>query len=272
MAARIISKCDLAKLSADIEDYPYGLVFVVNKPYRWTSTDAVRRVKRDLQNHFHRRNIKVGHAGTLDPLATGILLICAGRATKMAETLQAEKKEYIAKIKIGATTPCFDKEHPIDKFYPYKHITVPAVKQALASLTGEQDQIPPLFSAKYIDGKRAYEIARSGEEVEMKPSRVTVYSAELIDCKGILETTDKHSAEIVAAADNEKLATEESQLPELTVRISCSKGTYIRSFARDAGALLGSGGYLSGLTRTSSGGFLIENALSPEEISSLLEA
>ena len=239
----IVDKESLRVLGENIDEYPDGIVIPIDKPYRWTSADVVRKVKFIAQKHFHKKNIKVGHAGTLDPLATGILLVCLGKATKRAEALQAEQKEYIAQIELGATTPCFDLEKEIDQRYPYEHITRKMVDDILPRFIGEQDQIPPVFSAKLIDGTRAYEMARAGEEVEMKPSRITIYGLEVL----------------------------EFELPRLVLRVKCSKGTYIRSLARDVGAALGSGGHLTGLVRTASGGFSIDKALKMEDIPEIMK-
>lgn len=225
-------------VSENLDDYPGGLLLPLDKPYGWTSADAVRKIKFHLQKHFHKKNIKVGHAGTLDPLATGILLICVGKATKVAEKLQSERKEYIAKVRFGATTPSFDLEKEIDAVYPYKHITIDMLKEKLNSLTGVQMQVPPLFSAKFVDGVRAYEKARAGENIELKASEITIYDIE-------------------ATA---------FELPDVTLRIECSKGTYIRAVARDLGRLLGSGAHLTALVRSESGKFRLENALSMERI------
>lgn len=233
-----IDKDSIQMLQGNIDDYPCGIVIPIDKPYRWTSADVVRKVKFIAQKHFHKKNLKVGHAGTLDPLATGILLVCIGKATKQAEALQAERKEYIAEIELGATTPCFDLEKEIDKRYPYEHITREMVEQMLPKFIGEQDQVPPIFSAKLIDGTRAYEMARAGEEVVMKPARITIYNLEIL----------------------------EFSLPRLVLRVECSKGTYIRSLARDVGVALESGGHLTGLTRTLSGGFRIGKALKMEDL------
>ena len=194
------------------------------------------------QKHFRKKNIKVGHAGTLDPLATGVLLVCIGKATKQAEALQAQQKEYIAEITLGATTPSFDLEKEMDALYPYEHITKEAVEAVLEGMTGEQDQIPPVFSAKLINGTRAYEMARAGEEVVMKPARINIYSLEIVDFS----------------------------LPKLVVRVRCSKGTYIRSLARDIGAALDSGGHLTGLIRSESGNFKVTEALSMDDITEVL--
>ena len=238
-----IDKDNLQPLGGNIDDYPEGIVLPFDKPYRWTSADVVRKVKFIAQKHFHKKNLKVGHAGTLDPLATGVLHVCLGKATKQAEALQAEKKEYIAQIELGATTPCFDMEKEIDCTYPYEHITREMVEAAIPGFLGEQDQVPPVFSAKLIDGTRAYEMARAGEEVVMKPARITIYEMEIV----------------------------EFELPRLVLRIKCSKGTYIRSIARDMGKALGSGGYLSGLVRTQSGGFHVGKALSMEDMGEIMK-
>ncbi len=152
-------------------------MLVVDKPLGWTSTDVVRKVKFMLR-HNGLRNLKVGHAGTLDPLATGVLVVCLGKATKSVEALQAEEKEYVAEMKLGATTPSFDMEHPEDAAYPWEHITREEVEQALAALTGERLQMPPLYSAKKIDGQRAYEYAREGEEVKLRAAPINIYAME----------------------------------------------------------------------------------------------
>ena len=238
-----IDKDNLQPLGGYIDEYPEGIVLPFDKPYRWTSADVVRKVKFIAQKHFHKKNLKVGHAGTLDPLATGVLLVCLGKATKQAEALQAEKKEYIAQIELGATTSCFDMEKEIDCTYPYEHITREMVEAAIPGFLGEQDQVPPVFSAKLIDGTRAYEMARAGEEVVMKPARITIYEMEIV----------------------------EFELPRLVLRIKCSKGTYIRSIARDMGKALASGGYLSGLVRTQSGGFHVGKALSMEDMGEIMK-
>jgi tRNA pseudouridine55 synthase len=215
-----------------------GTIIPVDKPYGWTSADVVRKVKFMLQKKTGRKNIKVGHAGTLDPLATGLLLLCVGKATKQAESLQAEEKEYVAHIRLGATTPSFDLEKEIDHTYPFAHITREAVEQALQQLTGTYEQVPPAFSAKLIDGKRAYTLAREGKEAKMKPAVITIYKSDI----------------------------QHFELPDLIVKITCSKGTYIRSFARDLGVALQSGGHLTGLQRTRSGKYHISNAYSISEI------
>lgn len=226
-------------------NFEEGYIAVLDKPLEWTSTDVVRKIKFTLRKIGYRR-IKVGHAGTLDPLATGILLVCIGRATKLVDALQAEEKEYVADVMLGATTPSYDLEHPIDRTYPYDHITREAVLEALRTLEGERLQEPPLFSAKKIDGTRAYELARAGETtetVELRKALVNLYEIELI----------------------------EYDLPRIRIRVRCSKGTYIRALAREIGEALGSGAHLTSLRRTRSGGFTTEQAWQLEEFLKKLE-
>ena len=230
----VIDKRTPAGTSLAPDLYPDGYVAVIDKPYGWTSADAVRKIKFGLQKRYGLRNVKVGHAGTLDPLATGVLLVCVGKATKVAEALQAERKEYVADVTFGATTPSFDKEKEVDAVYPYEHITPLMIDDVLGSMQGEQMQMPPVYSAKYVDGVRAYERVRQGEEVELKASPIVIYGTRVLSYEP----------------------------PVLKVEIQCSKGTYIRAFARDLGAALDSGAHLSALVRTASGGFGLENALS----------
>lgn len=213
-----------------------GVVAVIDKPLEWTSADVVRKIKFRL-NRAGFRKIKVGHAGTLDPLATGILLVCIGRATKRVDALQSERKVYVADLMLGATTPSFDMEHPVDCTYPTEHITRESVDAALASLTGERLQLPPLYSAKKVEGVRAYEFARAGEEVELRRVPITIYSMEV----------------------------EHFELPHLRIRVECSKGTYIRSLAGEIGEALQSGAYLTGLRRTASGNYTIDDAVTLED-------
>ena len=217
-------------------DFEDGYIAVVDKPLRWTSADVVRKIKFTLRKLGYRR-IKVGHAGTLDPLATGILLVCIGRATKLADALQAEEKEYVADVMLGATTPSYDLEHPVDRTFPTENITREKVLAALSSLTGERLQEPPVYSAKKIDGTRAYELARAGETTRLRKSLITIYEMNI----------------------------EEFDLPRMRIRVRCSKGTYIRSLAREIGEALQSGAHLTSLRRTRSGGFTLENAWDLEE-------
>ena len=213
-----------------------GYIAVVDKPLRWTSTDVVRKIKFTLRRLGYRK-IKVGHAGTLDPLATGILLVCIGRATKMVDALQAEEKEYVADVMLGATTPSYDLEHPVDRTFPTEHITREKVLAALSSLTGERLQEPPVYSAKKIDGTRAYELARAGEEVAVRQALINIYEMEIV----------------------------EYDLPRVRIRVRCSKGTYIRSLAHEIGQALRSGAHLTSLRRTRSGGFTLEKSYELDE-------
>ncbi len=224
-------------------DLTEGYVLNVDKPLGWTSTDVVRKVKFGLQKAGYRK-LKVGHAGTLDPLATGVLLICLGKATKRVEELQAGRKEYVTDIMLGATTPSFDLEHEIDQTYPYEHITRGMLDAALAALTGERLQTPPVYSAKKIDGMRAYEYAREGEQVEMKRALINIYAMEVL----------------------------EFEPPRVRLRVECSKGTYIRSIAMELGEKLDSGAHLVSLRRTRSGEYRAENGFSMEEIENFLSA
>lgn len=217
-------------------NFPEGYVAVIDKPLEWTSTDVVRKIKFRL-NRMGYRKIKVGHAGTLDPLATGILLVCIGRATKRVDELQAECKEYVAELMLGATTPSYDMEHPVDRTYPTDHITREKVEAALQSLTGERLQAPPIYSAKKVEGVRAYEFARAGEGVELRKALINIYSITL----------------------------EEYSMPRIRIRVECSKGTYIRSLAQEIGEALDSGAYLTSLRRTRSGDFTVENATSLDD-------
>jgi tRNA pseudouridine55 synthase len=214
-----------------------GGIILIDKPYGWTSFDAVNKVRSILRKHYGIHKIKVGHAGTLDPLATGLVIICTGRMTKDIHNFQSLEKEYIAKFELGKTTPSYDLETKVDNHYETSHISTDLIEKAINKYTGEIDQVPPLFSAKFIDGKRAYKSARRGENIELPASRVSI----------------------------REIIIERFELPELVLRISCSKGTYIRSLARDIGRELGSGAYLSALSRTRIGGYDLSKAITPEE-------
>lgn len=252
------------RLSHRIEDYPDGILIPMDKPLRWTSADLVRKVKFQLQKHFHTHKLKVGHAGTLDPMATGLLIVCVGRATKISETLQSHEKEYLARIAFGATTASFDLEQPVDQFFPYEHITREGLQEALKGFIGEQEQVPPMFSAKMVGGFRAYEFARSGEEVELRRARIVIRSIELLEFRATGESAAPADgpvrvAEAVRHVKHFHTATRsEIPGPEALLRIRCSKGTYIRSLARDLGLALESGAYLTGLRRVASGDFRLE--------------
>ena len=287
-------------ISRNIEDYPEGIIIPINKPYRWTSADVIRKVKFAAIRHFGKKNLKVGHAGTLDPLATGVLLVCIGKATKLAEKLQSHDKEYVAGITFGATTPSYDLEKDIDRFFPHEHITAESVAAALPAFIGEQDQIAPLFSAKSVDGVRAYELARKfhkeGRTLDeaaaelIRVSRITISKLELmefIEASGCCGEGNRatplaagggaraygvggvvsHStaSSRINVTDNSALG-----LPRASVRMACSKGTYVRAFARDLGEALGSGAHLDSLQRSRSGIFRVEKALTVEQAIRLL--
>ena len=277
-------------LDTSIETYPDGIVIPVDKPYRWTSADVIRKIKFTACRHFGKKNLKVGHAGTLDPLATGILIVCIGKATKLAETYQRHDKEYIAGISFGATTPSYDLEKDIDRTYPYGHITEDAVKEAAKTFLGEQEQIAPLFSAKSVDGVRAYELARqiyrksknSGEHLDFQADNllsrqmINISEIEVLDFspdgrakQKMQQSASEENARNarINVADNSAL-----YLPYAEIRIACTKGTYIRAFARDLGEALNSGAHLSSLRRTKSGSFDIASSLSVEQTLSILRS
>ena len=214
-----------------------------DKPYRWTSFDVVGKVRWLICRRLKVKKLKVGHAGTLDPLATGVLIVCTGRATKRIEELQSGTKEYYATIRLGATTPSYDLEKSIDATYPTEHITREMVEQVLERFKGKIEQGPPTFSACKVDGKRAYEMARKGNEVELKPKTLVIDEIELTDCN----------------------------LPDITIRVVCSKGTYIRALARDIGEGLQSGGHLTALRRTRVGDYRVEDCLNPEKFTEWLD-
>ena len=246
----------------------------VDKPYRWTSADVIRKIKYAAIRHFGKKNLKVGHAGTLDPLATGILLVCIGPATRRAEELQRSPKEYVAGVTFGATTPSYDLEKEIDRFCPLEGVSEEALRSVLPDFLGEQDQVAPLFSAKSVDGVRAYETARrllrearrAGRAFDpgdvLQSSRIDIYELELLSWHEeiVQDFVDDGLGRIrVAPVDG-------LQLPTAMIRVACSKGTYIRALARDLGEALGSGAFLSSLRRTKNGGFDIETAVSLEEV------
>ena len=269
-------------LSGNIDDYPEGIVLPVDKPFRWTSADVIRKMKWCACRHFHKKNLKVGHAGTLDPLATGVLLVCIGKATKLAEELQKHEKEYIAGISFGATTPSYDLEKDIDMRYPVDGVCEESLLRAISGFIGEQEQVAPLFSAKSVDGVRAYELARkewkrmqssSGQEFDhsavetLSRQRINIPEMELLRfCPDGLPE-DSMEMEKCDGAENARNCrinlTDNSalHLPHADIRVTCSKGTYIRALARDLGEALGSGAHLDGLRRTRTGGFNVTDAL-----------
>ena len=224
-------------------DFVAGEVIPIFKPYTWTSFQIVNKVRYHLSRKYGIKRFKVGHAGTLDPLATGVLLLCTGKATKRIEELQKNTKEYEAEITLGATTPSYDMEHPVNETFPYEHITREMVEDSLKQFIGDIAQRPPLFSACKVDGKRAYDLARKGSDMQLEPKQIRIDNIELLGY----------------------------ELPKIRIRVTCGKGTYIRSLARDIGEALQSGGYLSELTRTRIGEYRIENCITPEAFPEWLE-
>ena len=214
-------------------DFKSGTILSFDKPLEWTSFGLVNKVRYLLCRHIGEKKLKVGHAGTLDPLATGVLIICTGKATKQIDTLQAKTKEYVATLQLGATTPSFDLETEVDATYPTAHITEEKVKEALTRFIGRIEQVPPSYSACKVDGKRAYDLARQGKEVELKAKVLVIDEIELMDFN--------------------------SSAMQATIRVVCSKGTYIRALARDIGLALESGAHLTALRRTRIGDYKVED-------------
>jgi tRNA pseudouridine55 synthase len=322
----------LEPFSHNIEDYPEGIVLPVDKPYRWTSADVIRKLKFAAIRHFSKKKLKVGHAGTLDPLATGILLVCIGPATKRAEELQRSPKQYLAGVTFGATTPSYDLEKEIDRFCPLDGVSEESVRAVLPSFIGEQEQVAPLFSAKSVDGVRAYETARrllkearrNGTPFDpgdiLQSSLINIYDLRLEsfafpgpnaagqvaangpetasapgDCAtpgtirgrgplagGVGSPIGASDVPGDRCRDGQKTATGRDSrinvadissydLPTAMIRVDCSKGTYIRSLARDLGEALGSGAFLSSLRRTANGGFTIEDSVTLDQALDLLK-
>ena len=224
-------------------NFKNGEIIYINKPYKWTSFGVVNKVRYLVCRKQGVKKMKVGHAGTLDPLATGVMILCTGKATRRIEEFQYQTKEYVATIKLGATTPSFDLEKEIDATYPTEHITRELVEETLKSFIGTIEQIPPAFSACKIDGKRAYDLARKGEEVELKAKTLVIDEIELLEC----------------------------ELPVIKIRVVCSKGTYIRALARDIGTALNSGAHLIGLERTRGGDIKLTDCLTLDEVEAWIE-
>ncbi len=251
-----------------------GHIFCFNKPYTMTSFRLVSKVRGILCHKLGIKSLKVGHAGTLDPLATGVLIVCTGKATKQIDQIQGCTKEYVATLKLGATTPSFDMETEEDSTYPIDHITRENVESVLSRFKGKIQQVPPVFSAVKVDGKPAYKMARKGKEVEMKVKELVIDEIELLDYslppKGPIR---KPQAIVIKHADpSEALKMSDmSDQPTITLRIVCSKGTYIRALARDIGEALGSGAYLTSLTRTRVGDYRIEESLDINDFENLVE-
>lgn len=210
-----------------------GEIVYINKPLNWTSFKVVHKLRNKICRRLNIKKLKVGHAGTLDPLATGVMILCTGKKTKLIESFQYEAKEYVATIMLGATTPSFDLETEIDCVYPIDHISEQIVRECLSGFVGEIEQIPPAYSACKVDGKRAYEFARKGEEVELKPKLLVIDEIELLDYS----------------------------FPEIKVRVVCSKGTYIRALARDIGEALQTGAHLTALQRTRIGDVSLDQCI-----------
>ena len=225
-------------------DFVTGEILYFNKPLHWTSFDVVNRVRRVLCHTIGQKKLKVGHAGTLDPLATGVIVLCTGKETKRIEELQYGVKEYIATIQLGATTPSFDLEHPIDQTYPTEHITRELVDETIKRFVGEIWQVPPVYSAVKIDGKRAFDYARKGQEVEIKPKLLVIDEIEVLKFEDM----------------------------QLTIRVVCSKGTYIRALARDIGEALNSGAHLTALQRTQVGDIRLEDCMEVEDFIKCIES
>ena len=224
-------------------DFIEGEILYFNKPLRWTSFDLVNKFRYKLSRKLKVKKIKVGHAGTLDPLATGVMIICTGRATKRIEEFQYQTKEYVATLKLGETTPSFDLEKEVDAVFPTEHISRTMIEEVLTSFLGKIQQVPPVFSACKVDGKRAYDLARKGEEVELKAKTLVIDEIELLDC----------------------------ELPVIKIRVVCSKGTYIRALARDIGVALNSGAHLIALERTRIGDVTLDKCMNPEDIDAFLD-
>ncbi len=224
-------------------NFKEGEILYINKPYKWTSFGAVNKVRYFLCQKQGVKKLKVGHAGTLDPLATGVMILCTGKATKRIEEFQGHTKEYVATLMLGATTPSFDLEHEIDATYPTDHITRNLVEETLKKFVGTIEQVPPTFSACKVNGKRAYDLARKGREVELKPKTLVIDEIELLRC----------------------------DLPQITIRVVCSKGTYIRALARDIGEALHSGAHLTALQRTRVGDVRLSDCIALDDFPAWIE-
>lgn len=227
-------------------NFQEGTIFAIDKPYRISSFGALAHVRYLISKKIGVKRVKIGHAGTLDPLATGVLILCTGRCTKQIEQLQAHTKEYTATLQLGATTPSFDLEHPIDQNYPTAHITKELIEEKLRCFEGDIMQVPPVFSACMVDGKRAYDMARRGDEVQLKAKPIHIDKIELTDFS--------------------------PETMQMTIRVVCGKGTYIRSLARDIGEALGSGAHLTALRRTRVGDYRVEDSISYDHFREWLDS
>lgn len=226
-----------------MRDFKNGEILYIDKPMGWTSFKVVGRMRWMLSRKIGVKRLKVGHAGTLDPLATGVLVVCTGKATKKIESLQTGVKEYVAEIRLGATTPSYDSEHEVDQTYPWEHITRESLEEVLKTFEGDIEQVPPAYSACKIGGRRAYQLVRDGEEVALRSKQVRIDSIQLIEC----------------------------ELPVIKIKVVCGKGTYIRSLARDIGLALESGGYITSLRRTRVGEATEDDCMTMDEFEEWLE-
>ena len=268
-------------------NFQAGEILYIDKPYRWTSSDVVNKVRWLLCRRLGTKKLKVGHAGTLDPLATGVMIVCTGRATKRIDELQAGTKEYIATLRLGATTPSFDLEHEIDAYYPTDHITRELVENVLKQFLGRIEQVPPAYSAVKVDGKRAYDLARKEKDVELKPKVLVIDEIELLEYSvqendsaplptspmgeagsGSLPRTGMRNKAFLTSPAT---PSDTESYPYIILRVICSKGTYIRALARDIGQALGSGAHLTALRRTRVGEATVEDCLSMEAFPEWLE-
>jgi len=268
-------------------NFQAGEILYIDKPYRWTSFDVVNKVRWLLCRRLGTKKLKVGHAGTLDPLATGVMIVCTGRATKRIDELQAGTKEYIATLRLGATTPSFDLEHEIDAYYPTDHITREQVENVLKQFLGRIEQVPPAYSAVKVDGKRAYDLARKEKDVELKPKVLVIDEIELLEYSvqendsaplptspmgeagsGSLPRTGMRNKAFLTSPAT---PSDTESYPYIILRVVCSKGTYIRALARDIGQALGSGAHLTALRRTRVGEATVEECLSMEAFPEWLE-
>lgn len=258
-----------------------GAVIAINKPKGWTSFQVVNKLKWHLKRTLETKKIKIGHAGTLDPLASGLLLVCVGNATKQIESLQAGIKEYSGTIVLGATTPCFDLEQAIDSFYPYMQITEESLEEARRQFVGPIEQIPPMFSAVKVDGKRAYLSARDGQQVDIAPKKIAIYNFDLTSFQpGRKASTEEEKEFAAIKPDADAVAGRQlyrnpqgivpAWLPSVDFHVSCSKGTYIRSLARDLGLALDSGAFLSALRRERIGTYTLADTIEVDKIESTL--
>lgn len=267
-----------------VYDFIEGEILAFDKPLTWTSFNLVKAVRNNLSRRLGIKRLRVGHAGTLDPLASGVLLLCTGKCTKQIDQLQAGTKEYIATIRLGYTTLSFDAEHPINGTYPTDHITVASVHEALSRFKGSIWQVPPMLSAVKVEGRRAYDFIRQGEEVELKAKELVIDELELLDlhlpAQGVVSPNAEEVSRIARAGINIKeygrdkdqyeIAEAENIDPQhlayLQIRVVCSKGTYIRALARDIGEALGSGAYLISLRRTRIGDYRVEDCMPVDQI------